>query len=77
MVAQKMTGKVVKKRLSEGSKSDHEGVVLETKGEDYVLQRQGGNPFHDEVLEGLVGKTIDCEGVMHNYKFIITSWKEE
>jgi hypothetical protein len=69
---------VVKKKFAEGSKSEHDAIFLVTEDGEHVLQRQGGNPFSDGILEGLVGKTITCEGFVHNYKFIISSfWEKE
>jgi len=78
MAIQEMTGKVIKKRISEGSKSDRPAVLLVTDDGEHVLQRQGGNPFNDGILDALVGKTITCEGFVHQYKFIInTFWEIE
>jgi hypothetical protein len=40
------------------------------------LRRQGGNPFHDLELQQLVGKTIRCTGVIHEYVLKISDWTE-
>ena len=45
-----VAGKVVRRRVSAGSKSEREAIVLETREGDYVLRRKGGNPFRDESL---------------------------
>jgi hypothetical protein len=73
----KVTGHVIKKLFAAGSKSEREAVILVTDKGEYVLRRKGGNPFFDEELENLVGKTIKCEGDLTGYTFIMTKWTEE
>ena len=70
------TGQVIKKPFATGSKSARDAVLLATDAGDYVLRRQGGNPFHDETLEQLVGKRIVAQGVLTGYTLLLTSWKE-
>jgi hypothetical protein len=77
MAIQTVTGKVIKKRISEESKSERDAVLLITDDGEHVLQRQGGNPFNDSILNDLVGKTITCEGFVHQYKFIMSVFWEE
>ncbi|HKD67915.1 MAG TPA: hypothetical protein VKB84_13805 [Candidatus Binataceae bacterium] len=69
-------GKVTKKSFGKGSKSEHNAVYLETDTGDFVLRRQGGNPFRDPQLEQLVGKTIHCRGEARGYTLVITDWSE-
>ena len=69
-------GKVVKKIIGKGSKSEHDAVMLVTKDGEYRLRRQKGNPFHDPELEKLIGKTIRCDGVKHNLTFIMNEFEE-
>ncbi len=69
-------GEVIKSPTAGGSKSERDAVMLATSGGQYVLRRQGGNPFHDPVLESLVGKSIECEGTLHGYTFIMSNWTE-
>ncbi len=71
-----LTGQVIKKPFGVGSKSEHIAVQLVTDQGEYVLRRRGGNPFRDEELEKLVGKTISAEGEIMNYTFLMTSWTE-
>ena len=72
-----VSGKVIKKPYAVGSKSEREAVLLHTPDEDYVLRRRGGNPFHDPELEKLVGKQINCSGVLTtNHTLIISDWDE-
>ena len=70
-----LQGRVVRKRVSVGSKSEHESLVLVTPGgEEYKLRRQEGNPFHDPELDVLEGKRIDCEGIVRDGLVIMTRW---
>jgi len=67
-------GKVIKQPFGIGSKSEHEAVFLETEDNRYVLRRQGGNPFYDEEMQKIVGKTIRCTGVVVDYALLISDW---
>ncbi|MHB8069662.1 MAG: hypothetical protein ACYDIC_17350 [Desulfobaccales bacterium] len=67
-------GRVIKKTFGKGSKSEHEAVYLETEQKQYVLRRRGGNPFYDEEMQKLVGKTIHCTGVVIDYALLISDW---
>jgi hypothetical protein len=67
---------VVKRPFAVGSKSERDAIMLVTDAGQYVLRRQGGNPFVDPVLDGLVGKTIDGEGIVHGHTFIMSQWTE-
>ena len=68
-------GRVVRKRLSIGSKSEHEALVLVTPdGQEYKLRRQEGNLFRDPELDVLEGKRIECEGMLRNGQLIMTRW---
>jgi hypothetical protein len=68
-------GKVIRKTFGKGSKSEHEAVYLVTESKEYVLRRRGGNPFYDEEMQKLVGKTIRCTGVVIDYALLISEWK--
>lgn len=68
-------GRVARKRLSAGSKSEHEALVLVTPdGEEYKLRRQGGNPFRDPELDVLEGKQVECEGIVRDGQLIMSRW---
>ena len=69
-------GRVVKKRYARGSKSEREAVMLVAGGDEYVLRVQGGNPFRDDRLEALVGKSIRARGRLHGNTFIVENWTE-
>jgi hypothetical protein len=70
-------GKVAKRLLGVGSKSEHEGLVLVTDSGEFKLRREGGNPFWDEKLASLEGKAIACEGLLRGDQIIMTRWKVE
>jgi hypothetical protein len=70
----KLKGKVAKKLLYAGTKSEHEGLVLVTAEGEFKLQRKGGNPFWDEMLAELEGKEIEVEGAMRETRFIMSHW---
>lgn len=72
-----VTGTVIKRPFAAGSKSEREAVMLITSEGEYVLRRQGGNPFFDQELENLVGKQISCEGDLTGYTFLMRRWTEE
>jgi hypothetical protein len=67
-------GKVTKRLLGAGSKSEHEGLVLVTDSGEFKLRREGGNPFWDETLASLEGKRIECEGLLRGEQIIMTLW---
>lgn len=70
------SGSVVKKPIATASKSEREAVVLLTESGQFVLRRQGGNPFNDPELNKLVGKTIKCNGELTGYTILVSEWKE-
>ena len=72
----KLKGRVTKKLFGEGSKSEHEAIMLVTKEGEYVLRRRSGNPFSDPELEALVGKSITCEGDVTDYLVLMDKWTE-
>jgi hypothetical protein len=67
-------GRVKKRVLYAGSKSEHEGLVLVTAEGEFKLQRKGGNPFWDETLAELEGKEIEAEGVLKESRFTLSHW---
>ena len=69
------TGTVVRKPFAPLSKSAHLAVFLVTDTAEYKLERLDGNPFHDEVLETLVGSRIECTGQMIGYVLRISKWR--
>ncbi len=68
-------GRVVRKRVSIGSKSEHDAILLVTpNGQEYRLRRQEGNPFRDPELDALEGKRIECEGIVREGLVLMTRW---
>mgnify|MGYP001278471256 CR=1 FL=1 len=72
----KINGKVVRKLVAPGSKSEHDAVMIVTDEGEFILRRSGGNPFADPELDKLVGKQLQCEGTSHGQAFIMTDWSE-
>jgi hypothetical protein len=72
----KLQGHVVKRPVAVGSKSQRDAVVLVTDSGEFVLRRSGGNPFSDTLLDSLVGKSIEVDGVVHGYTLIVSNWSE-
>ena len=72
--AMKLRGRVAKKLLYVGTKSEHEGLVLVTADGEFKLQRKGGNPFWDEILAELEEKEIEAEGTLKENRFIMSQW---
>jgi len=70
----RISGRVIKKKLYAGTKSEHEGLVLVTADGEFKLQRKGGNPFWDETIAGLEGKEIEAEGSLRETRFIMSRW---
>jgi len=69
-------GKVKRKRLRAGSKSEHDAIVLVTaRGKTYKLRRPGGNPFWDEELAKLENKTISGEGDLVGSELFLSTWR--
>lgn len=71
-----LTGKVEKKLIATGSKSERTAVVLVTDTKEYVLRQYGGNAMGDSDLDDLVGKTIKGEGKINGYTFVMSDWDE-
>jgi len=71
----KLRGRVTKRLLYAGTKSEHEGLVLASPEGEFKLRRQGGNPFRDDTLAALEGKEIEGEGILRKGQFIMSGWK--
>jgi len=72
-----LTGRVIKKHIAIGSKSERSAVCLTSDGREYVLRRKDGNPFYDPELEKLVGKEIRATGdIVGGDTLLMSSWTE-
>lgn len=67
-----IAGEVVKQLTSAGSKSEHQSVMLKTEKEEYKLRIPGGNPFHDERLETMVGLKVEITGKLMSTVNVLT-----
>ena len=67
-------GRVVRRRVAAGSKSEHAAVVLETAEGTYVLRRVGGNAFQDGALDELVGREIEAHGTLVGVTLLLDRW---
>jgi tRNA uridine 5-carbamoylmethylation protein Kti12 len=73
-----LEGQVAKELSGQGTKSEHEAVYLVISEDTrYKLHRKNGNPFQDEVLDGLVGKYISAKGYLYQSHFIMDSYQEK
>ena len=70
----KLRGRVAKKLLYAGTKSEHEGLGLVTAAGEFKLQRKSGNPFWDETVAELEGKEIEAEGTLREARFTMSQW---
>lgn len=69
-----VSGQVTKQLAAAGSKSERQAIFLETGEGTYLLRRQGGNPFSDPKLEALIGKRINCKGILTEHTLIMSDW---
>ncbi|MFL5296093.1 MAG: hypothetical protein ACJ798_06895 [Phenylobacterium sp.] len=73
-----VSGRVVRERVDEGSKSERDAVVLYADdGTRYVLRRQGGPAFGDETLDSLVGQSIRAVGLDAGTALILRAWRSD
>jgi hypothetical protein len=72
-MSKKLIGTVIEEKFGKDSKSEHNALYIDTGEKKYRLKRRGGNPFYDEALHNLVGKTISAEGNLTDYFFEITN----
>jgi hypothetical protein len=72
-----LVGRLERRRLEQGTKSEHWGMVLvDGEGQAHPLRRTDGNPFKDEVLEGLEGRLLNLQGEHRGASFWVESWEE-
>lgn len=66
MRAKTYTGTVTKQTVAKGSKSEHQGVVLQADDGTFLrLRIDGNNPFRDPALDAFVGKRVSVKGTLH------------
>ena len=59
-----LRGRVVRKLLGKGTKSEREAVLLETQDGAFLLRKRGGPSFGDSSFDALVGGLVECEGTL-------------
>ena len=67
-------GKVVRKRVNRGSKSDHRAVVLVCAEREYTLRRRGEAPYGDPGLDSLVGRRVRATGTVSAGQLIMSDY---
>ncbi len=72
----KLTGKVVRRRVNPGSKSERATLVLVAGAEELVLRRSDGPSYGDAALDALEGKSIEAEGERAGSTFVMKRWRE-
>jgi hypothetical protein len=65
-----LTGAVVRGPFGTGSKSEREGIWLETADRRLVLRRKSGPTFDDRTLTKYVGKRVKCDGFIVGYTLL-------
>ncbi|MBC9930214.1 hypothetical protein [Chitinophaga qingshengii] len=73
----RLTGRLVLRTFGQRSKSEHLGVYLVCDQKEYLIRPAGANPFMNNPLMKLAGKTITAEGYIVDYVFLARSWAEE
>ena len=69
-------GRVERRRVARGTKSERDAVVLVTMDGVYVLRRRGGHAFEDSALDALVGRQLEFDGALHEATLHVTAWRE-
>jgi len=64
-------GHVIRKTVSETSKSEHNAVCIRIEDKTYMIRERGKNAFNNPELEALVGKEIKASGdIVGNVFFV-------
>jgi hypothetical protein len=66
------SGRVTRTRVSEGSKSERDAIVVTVPEGRFILRRRGGNAFYDPELEHLVDHEVEGEGAVVGQTLIAT-----
>ncbi len=67
-------GRVIRKLVAKGSRSEHDAVMLEMAEGEVVLRRRDANAFSDPVLDELVGKSIRGTGDLTGQTLLLRDW---
>jgi hypothetical protein len=69
-----LKGRLELRTFGKTTKSEHLGVYIVTDQGDYLIRPVGSNPFMDNPLLPLAGKTIEATGRLNEYVFFAKSW---
>ena len=62
------------KRVSKGSKSEHDSVCIRIEDKTYLLRERGKNAFNNPELKALVGKDIQASGEVVGNVFFVRNY---
>ncbi len=65
-----LAGTVTRAPFALGSKSEREGIWLETGEGRFLLRRKDGPSYGDTSLNRYVGRRVACDGVILDYLLI-------
>ena len=68
--SRELSGRVLISRFNVGSKSEHEGVFIQTPDGTYLLRKKGANPFNDPGLKEFVGRQVVVTGTLDRNLFL-------
>jgi hypothetical protein len=67
-----VTGRLLRKCLNRGSKSEHWGFVLETSdGDQLTVEKREDNPFEPLSLEPLADHRVEASGEMYRGRLLV------
>lgn len=71
-----ISGRVGRRRVDIGSKSERDAVVLNLNGGGhYILRRANGPSFGDTGLDSLIGSSIKVQGTAIGRTLIMQDWQ--
>ena len=66
-----LAGTVTRAPFATGSKSEREGIWLETAEGRFLLRRKAGPSYGDTALHRYVGQRVTCDGMIADYLLIV------
>jgi len=71
-----LRGRVVRRVVGRGSKSERDAVLLETAEGALLMRPRHGPSFGETGYEPLVGKTIACSGTIVGHTLLVDAVEE-
>jgi hypothetical protein len=68
-----LEGRIERRLVERGTKSEHHAMVLVSDGKSYPLQRVGGNPFRDPYFDSMEGQQVKLTGWHEPGYFLVKS----